>query len=172
MKCKCGANLYRISGLTKYDNRDGIREAAWCDSCHTLFSSHAFGLSEIGKLTDGTKYSFMNRNNIDHIRARNELLEAANKELQTVYEDEIETLELSNAESSEVAERYAGRILELEAEVERLRKAAEWAVKYMHHFLTLGGQQEVDPNDPDLIDSEPYESYMKLKAALEASDET
>ena len=60
----------------------------------------------------------------------------------------------------------------LEAEVERLREAGEWAVKYMHHFLTLGGQQEVDPNDPDLIDSEPYESYMKLKSALEASDET
>ena len=57
------------------------------------------------------------------LRARNELLEAANKELQTVYEDEIETLELSNSESSEVAERYAGRILELTADVERLRKA-------------------------------------------------
>ena len=68
MKCKCGANLYRISGLTRYDNRDGIREAAWCDSCYTLFSSHAFGLSEIGKLTDKKKF--------DQLRARNAELEA------------------------------------------------------------------------------------------------
>ena len=68
MKCKCGANLYRISGLTRYDRRDGIREAAWCDSCYTLFSSHAFGLSEIGKLTDTNK--------IDQLRARNAELEA------------------------------------------------------------------------------------------------
>lgn len=50
MKCKCGAELYRVSGLTHYDNRDGIREAAWCDSCRILFSSHAHGLSVIGYL--------------------------------------------------------------------------------------------------------------------------
>jgi hypothetical protein len=50
MKCKCGAKLYRVSGLTHYDNRDGIREAAWCDSCRILFSSHAHGLNVIGYL--------------------------------------------------------------------------------------------------------------------------
>ena len=97
MKCKCGANLYRISGLTRYDNRDGIREAAWCDSCYTLFSSHAFGLSEIGKLTDTNK--------IDQLRAR------------------IAELGDCKEECTQRVIQQAKRMRELKAEVERLRKA-------------------------------------------------
>ena len=101
MNCKCGANLYRVSGLTRYDNRDGIREASWCDSCYTLFSSHAFGLSEIGKLTDTNK--------IDQLRTRIAELEA-----------EVERL---NAHAVEVYKEQRKAYLELEAKMERLRKS-------------------------------------------------
>ena len=105
MKCKCGANLYRISGLTRYDNRDGIREAAWCDSCYTLFSSHAFGLSEIVKLTDKNKF--------DHLRARN-------AELERAYDAILDDCRIQEKRNAE-----------LEAEVAQLRKALETTREYL-----------------------------------------
>lgn len=39
---KCGEELYVIKGLC-FD-RDGIREARYCEGCGTVFSSHAHGL--------------------------------------------------------------------------------------------------------------------------------
>lgn len=42
MICKnCNGQLYRIRGLCL--DRDGIREAAYCDTCNIIFSVHASG---------------------------------------------------------------------------------------------------------------------------------
>ncbi len=42
--CKCGGTLYRIVGL-RYD-RDGMRDARFCEDCKTVFSTHAHGFEK------------------------------------------------------------------------------------------------------------------------------
>jgi hypothetical protein len=73
--------------------------------------------------------------------------------LQHLYGDGWEHLTIH--ESNKIRARHAALV-----------EAAEWTVKYMHHFITLDEQIPYDPEDPDLTGSEPFESYKKLKAAL------